>query len=92
MSPFTAQLRASRHMFTPTSEAAFGKGGILRLHFRKTGRQIDALTLEQMCRLFYLKRACDSSAAIWRYIPGVTEPKRKNTEEIGGKEGDKELF
>ena len=25
----------SRHMFTPTSEAAFGKGGILCLHFRK---------------------------------------------------------
>ena len=26
---------------------------------------------------------------MWRHIPGVTEPKRKN-EEIGGKEGDKE--
>ena len=46
-------------MFMPTSEAAFGKGGILRLRFRKTGRHIAALTLEQMCRLFYLKRARD---------------------------------
>ena len=27
------------------------------LGFRKTGRHIAALTLEQMCRLFYLKRA-----------------------------------
>ena len=44
-------------MFTPTSEAAFGKVGILCLRFRKTGRQIAALTLEQMCSLFYLKRA-----------------------------------
>ena len=43
-------------MFTPT---AFGKGGILRLCFRKTGRHIAVLTLEQMCRLFYLKRAFD---------------------------------
>ena len=50
----------SRHMFTPTSEAAFGKGGILRLGFRETGRHIAALTLEQMCRLFYLKRGSDS--------------------------------
>ena len=41
----------------PTSEAAFGKGGILRLGFRKTDWHIAALTLEQMCRLFYLKRA-----------------------------------
>ena len=48
-------------MFTPTSEAAFGKGGILRLCFRKTGWHIAALTLEQMCRLFYLKRA-----SVWR--------------------------
>ena len=45
--------------------------------------------MEQTCRLFYLKRACDSSAAIWQHNPGVTEPKRKNTEEKG-KEGDKE--
>ena len=44
-------------MFTPTSETAFGKGGILHLRFRKTGRHIAFLTLEQMCRLFYLKRA-----------------------------------
>ena len=44
-------------MFTPTPEAAFGKGGILRFRFRKTGRHITALTLEQMCLLFYLKRA-----------------------------------
>ena len=36
-------------MFTPTSEAAFGKGGILRLCFRKTGWHIAVL--------FYLKRA-----------------------------------
>ena len=49
----------SRHMFTPTSEVAFGKGGILRLGFRKTGWHIAALTLEQMCRLFYLKRATE---------------------------------
>ena len=47
----------SRHMFTPTSEATFGNGGILRLRFRKTGRHIVALNLVQMCRLFYLKRA-----------------------------------
>ena len=57
LSLFTAQLQASGHVFTPTSEAAFGKGGTLRLGFRKTGRHIAALTLEQMCRLFYLKRA-----------------------------------
>ena len=57
MSLFTAPLQASRHVFTPTSEAAFRKGGTLRLGFRKTGRHIAALTLEQMCRLFYLKRA-----------------------------------
>ena len=43
----------------PTSEAAFGKGGIS--HLRKTGRHIAFLTLEQMCRLFYLKRAIDNS-------------------------------
>ena len=51
----------SRHMFTPTSEAAFGKGGILHLGFRKTGWHIAVLTLEQMCRLFYIKRATDST-------------------------------
>ena len=50
----------SRHMFTPTSVATFGEGGILRLHFRKTGRHIAAFTLEQMCHLFYLKRVSDS--------------------------------
>ena len=44
-------------MFTPNSEAVFGKGGILRLGFRKTGRHIAVFTLEQMCRLFYLKTA-----------------------------------
>ena len=44
-------------MFMPTSEAAFGKGGILRLRFRKTGRHTAVLTLEQMCHLFNLKRA-----------------------------------
>ena len=44
-------------MLTPPSEAAFGKGGILRLGFRKTGWHIAALTMEQMCHLFYLKRA-----------------------------------
>ena len=48
-------------MFSPTSEAAFGKGGILRLHFRKTGRHMAVLTLEQMCRLFCLKSAADRS-------------------------------
>ena len=53
-----------RHMFTPTSVAAFGKGGILHLHFRKTGRHIVALTLEQMCNLFYLKRATDVNTAV----------------------------
>ena len=47
----------SCHMFTPTSEVAFGKRGILRLGFRKTGQHIAALTLEQMCCLFNLKRA-----------------------------------
>ena len=47
----------SRHVFTSTSVAAFGKGGILHLRFRKTGRDIAALTLEQICCLFYLKRA-----------------------------------
>ena len=46
-------------MLTPTPEVAFGKGGILRFRFRKTGRHI-ALTLEQMCRLFYLKKAIDT--------------------------------
>ena len=44
-------------MFMLTSEVAFGKGGILRLGFRKTGRHITALILEQIRRLFYLKRA-----------------------------------
>ena len=43
-------------MFTPTSAVAFRKGGILHLGYRKTGRHIAALTLAQMCRLFYLKR------------------------------------
>ena len=47
----------SLHMLTPCPVAAFGKGGILRFPFRKTRRHIAALTLEQMCRLFYLKRA-----------------------------------
>ena len=51
-----------RHMFTPMSEAAFLKGEILGLGFRKTGRHVAALTLEQMCHLFYLKRARDTSA------------------------------
>ena len=55
----------SHHMFTATSEAAFGKGEILRLRFRKTGRHIAILTLEQMCRLFYLKRAIQSGNS-WR--------------------------
>ena len=55
----------SRHMFTPTSEAAFGKGGILRLRFRKTGRHTAALTLEQMCSLFYLKRATGCPRFAW---------------------------
>ena len=50
-------------MFTPTSEAAFGEGGILLLRFRKTRRHIAVLTLEQMCCLFYLKRAAVSLAA-----------------------------
>ena len=36
----------SHHMFMPTSEAAFGKGGILCRGFRKTGRHIAVLTLE----------------------------------------------
>ena len=49
----------SGHIFAPTSEAAFGKRGILRLRFRKTGWHIAALTLEQMCCLFYLKRVPD---------------------------------
>ena len=35
----------------------FGKGGILCLHFRKTGWHIASFTLEQMYRLFYLYRA-----------------------------------
>ena len=47
----------SHHMFTPTSEVAFRKEGTLCLSFRKIGQHIAALTLEQMCRLFYLKRA-----------------------------------
>ena len=50
----------SCHMFTPTSEAAFRKGGILHIHFRRTSRHIAALTLEQLCHLFYLKRATDT--------------------------------
>ena len=37
--------------------AAFGEGGLLCLHFRKTGRHIATFTLELMCHLFYLKRA-----------------------------------
>ena len=58
LSPFTAQLRASRHVTClRLPQRAFGKGGILRLHFRKTGRDIAVFTLQQMCRLFYLKRA-----------------------------------
>ena len=46
----------SCHMFTPTLVAVFGKGGILHLPFRKTRVHIAALTLEQMCCLFHLKR------------------------------------
>ena len=62
---FTAQLRASRHITClRLPQRAFGKGGILRLGFRKTGRHIAALTLEQMCCLFYLKRAYDHKSQI----------------------------
>ena len=39
--------------------AAFGKGGVLHLLFRITGRRIAAFTLLQMCRLFYLKGATE---------------------------------
>ena len=44
-------------MFTPTPEAAFGKGGLSHLPFRKTRQHIADLTLEHLCRLLYLKRA-----------------------------------
>ena len=63
--------------FTPTSETAFGKGGILGLGFRKTGQQIAAFTLEQMCRLFYLKRA-----VIYR-SPVLDVLARPSTQEVG---------
>ena len=53
----------SRHMFTSTTEA-FGKGGILHLGFRKTGRHIAALILEQMFHLFYLNRVRDSAVCL----------------------------
>ena len=64
-----------RNMLTPTSEAAFGKGGILHLGFRRTGRHFAALTLEQMCRLFYLKRSHDKSdvtdSTLWEDFKAV---------------------
>lgn len=56
---FSFSCSTSRHMFMPTAVAAFGKGGISHLPFRKTGRHIAAFTLEWMCRLFYLKMASD---------------------------------
>ena len=46
-------------LVTPTLVVAFGKGGILRLCFRKTRQHIATLNLKQMCHLFYLKRASD---------------------------------
>ena len=44
-------------MFMLIPVTVFGKGGILCLHFRKTGWHIASFTLEQMYRLFYLYRA-----------------------------------
>ena len=55
MSLFMAQLVTCLRL----PQGGFGKGEILRLGFRKTGWHIAALTLEQMCRLFYLKRATE---------------------------------
>ena len=58
-------LHVSSHIYAYLRDN-FGKGGIL--HFRETGRHIAAFTLEQMCRLFYLKRA---SVAAFSYTTGV---------------------
>ena len=57
------------YMFTPTPVVAFGEGGKLRLRFRKTRRHIAALTLDQMCRLFYQKRpsVCSDELTEFRY-------------------------
>ena len=44
-------------MFMLIPVTVFGKGGILCLHFRKTGWHIASFTLEQMYCLFYLYRA-----------------------------------
>ena len=54
-------LHVTSHVYTYLSAgqvAAFGKGGVLHLCFRKTGQHIAASTLQQMCHLFYLKGAC----------------------------------
>ena len=69
----------SRHMFTPTSEAAFGKRGILCLRFRKTGRHIAALTLganvppfistKGFCFFFGLHRCCCSVLSCTYSLP-----------------------
>ena len=65
MSPFTAQLGASHHVTClRRPQRAFGKGGILHLGFRKTGRHIAAFTLEQMCHLFCLKRALETDSLV----------------------------
>ena len=58
-----AQLHALRHItcLCLPQWRLFGKEGILNLPFRQTGRQSAAFTLQQMCRLFCLTGASNSS-------------------------------
>ena len=51
--------------------AAFGKGGILHLPFRKTRWHIAAFALQQMCHLLYLKGATEGDSepvCYWRTL------------------------
>ena len=50
------ELQVMSHVYAYLRDG-FWKRRNITLGFRKTGRHIAALTLEQMCRLFYLKRA-----------------------------------
>ena len=52
-------LHVTSHVYAYLS-GGFWKRRNIMPPFRKTRRHIAALTLEQMCRLFYLKRAYDS--------------------------------
>ena len=68
------KLHATSHVYAYL-RGGFGKGGILRLGFRETGRHIAALTLEQMCCLFTLKRTPITPVLLgyWTVVVGTGE-------------------